>query len=193
MGQNLVEYRVIQLPPVTADVVQGADRLERALHDVCHTMKNEPIELRGASLTVFDVLVAVRASRVATELIWRKDASAPAYLLQTLLDETETIRPSFVAAGWVWDEQEHEDMERRRASDTRRDITLDLARLWHRHSSRDGQEQHKACLTEVYAIEPRKDRIALSGEVPLSFAFPVWQWFAGRAETVTYDHMKIVN
>lgn len=179
VAEQLLQYKVLPFPEVEfPDFDEWTNGLIRSIG-------NEPVELLGAAplTVVFRVFLKLRDR--ATEITYRAEKDARAFVVFSLYDSERYIRTWDVIYPARWDDAELDAFEREQAKDTSERAEIPLDEWWTEASGTE--DPLRDFLSRLYAISPAKKEISFHGSAPVLPALLALNWFAGASARITYD------
>lgn len=177
--------------PVNADT--GSN--ESAKNKILNTKEEDDfsplcIELQGANLINLGREFLFWRKRVK-EITYRHSASEKAFVIFSRLKEEKYFRDSDIIPPILWPKGELESLKVSWETDTLPEKTVNLEELYSRIPSQVSGGFAKF-LQMLYKINPAKDKVILTGDVPPYLFLLTLDWFATGSKAIFYHNEQLV-
>ena len=154
---------------------------------------HEAIELRGGGnpREIGEAFLFWRSK--TREIVYRATADTKAFTIFSLLDSDVFLRTSDVLPGPRWSDDDLESFSMRQSEDRQKEIRIDMDE-WGKSKNRNENEEPSIStfLRNLYAVNPRKNRVELIGSVhPFLFLLTL-DWFASQSEEISHDNQRLL-
>lgn len=181
---SVIEYQSLVLPYIAPTMRHRPHELRLYIERLIHALAMKPVEITGPAPLFLLLPLYMRLQSVMPELVYRENASQPAHLLFSILDEARIIRPSHIQAQVItWSPHEEQTLARIAKSNTATDIVIDFSTY----------TSSKELLTTVYAHSPNAQNVVFRGDTDPSVAIEALQWFMPQAKRIAYEDVPLFH
>lgn len=188
-AEELLRYTIVRIPDKNPKSELFSAWIQATGEDIASRIGNEPVELRGEAHLEILFPIFVRVRKQAREIAYRRNDQSPATVVFSLFDESAIVRPKDVLLPIVWNKSELEAFEQEQRDDVNSSIDIPLDAWW--RDAKGTNEAERTLLSRLYAVNPEKERVNISGEAPAALALLVLNWFLMGGGEILYEGSEI--